>query len=302
MTFTVKQKINVCNGKLLRMSHESESTGTTMDVNVYLPKQYWQCVRGNEALMKPIPTIYYLSGLTCTPQNASEKAMWQFQADKYGFVVVFPDTSPRGDDVPGDPEGSWDFGHGAGFYIDATKEPYSKNYNMYTYVHEELPRVLDQHFADTGKHVDFLENVSITGHSMGGYGALCGFLKQQAHYKSCSAFAPIVNPKNVPWGQKAFNGYLESKAEWDLHDPCELIKQTPREERRHILIHVGDADPFYEEQLKPQSIVEASQDTPWANKIELNIVAGFDHSYYFVSTFVPQHAKFHAEHLGLKEH
>ncbi|EDO16460.1 hypothetical protein Kpol_1066p25 [Vanderwaltozyma polyspora DSM 70294] len=296
MTFKINQEIAVCGGRLLKLSHESIATKTSMDVNVYLPKQFYQ------KSSKIIPSIYYLSGLTCSPQNASEKAFWQIQADKYGFVMVFPDTSPRGEGVATDPENSWDFGIGAGFYVNATEEPYSKNYHMFDYVHNELPKSLSEHFNKDGKKIDFLDNIAITGHSMGGFGAISGYLKtlDKNQYKSCSAFAPIVNPMNVPWGQKAFKGYLgDDKSKWEQYDPCQLLKVVPSKNNDKILIHVGTNDPFLERELKPDNIVEASKGTTWENKIDMNIAEGFDHSYYFISTFVPMHAEFHAKNLGL---
>ncbi|KAG0679751.1 hypothetical protein C6P41_000606 [Kluyveromyces marxianus] len=294
MSLKINSTIGVCGGKLLKLSHKSQCTGTDMDVNLYLPKQYYSSKEGS----KLIPSILYLSGLTCTPQNASEKAFWQIQADKYGFAVIFPDTSPRGDDVDTDPEESWDFGLGAGFYLNATEKPYSTHYHMYDYVHKELPEVLSKEF---GSKVDFFDNISITGHSMGGYGALSGFLKNINRYKSCSAFAPIVNPSVVPWGQKAFKGYLgaENKDAWAQYDPAELVKKVENTSGKKILIHVGSNDPFLEKQLKPELLLDAAKNTSWEEKIELNIVDGFDHSYYFISTFVPTHAEFHAKYLGL---
>lgn len=168
----VVKEQGVCGGRLVKLSHDSTATKTCMNVNVYLPKQYYV---QDSSRNRPIPTVVYLSGLTCTPDNASEKAFWQFQADKYGFAMVFPDTSPRGDQVANDPEGSWDFGQGAGFYLNATQDPYAQNYQMYDYVHKELPQTLDAHFNKNGAaRLDFLDNVAITGHSMGGYGASCG--------------------------------------------------------------------------------------------------------------------------------
>lgn len=296
MSFKVSQDVAVCGGRLLKLSHFSKVIGTTMDVNVYLPKQYY-----SQTLSKVIPSLYYLSGLTCSPQNASEKAFWPFQADKYGFAVVFPDTSPRGEEVAKDPECSWDFGIGAGFYVNATQEPFDKHYQMYDYIHKELPAALDEYFSD-GSLVDFVDNVAITGHSMGGFGALAGFLKNyDAHrYKSCSAFAPIVNPSKVPWGQKAFKGFLGGDEEaWKSYDPSELVKTVSNRGDDRILIHQGTKDPFLESNLRPELLLEASKGTSWENKIDLKMVDGFDHSYYFVSTFVPEHATFHAKNLGL---
>lgn len=296
----VNSEVSVCQGKLYKMSHESKVNNCSMDVNVYLPKQFFQ---GNNNNTKPLPTLYYLSGLTCTPQNASEKAFWQTKCDQYGFVIVFPDTSPRGDNIPKDPENSWDFGIGAGFYLNATREPYNQNYNMYDYIHDELPNFLQDFFEQDNyskfAKVDFLDNVSLTGHSMGGYGSIAGFLKNLNRYKSCSAFSPILNPKNVPWGIKAFNGYLKGTDEWDQYDPCELIQKTKYIDGKDILIHIGTNDSFLKDQLKPELFQDAIKGTEWSQHVNIKMVEGFDHSYYFISTFVPEHAKFHAERLGL---
>lgn len=297
MTFKVNQKIASCGGTLMKLSHQSKQTKTNMDVNVYLPKQYFSKQTNS------IPVIYYLSGLTCSPQNASEKAFWQFQADKYGFAMVFPDTSPRGDGVPEDPEKSWDFGLGAGFYVDAKQEPFKENYQMFSYIHKELPLELNQFFNNEGETaVDFMDNIAITGHSMGGFGAISGFLKHYADnkYKSCSAFAPIAHPSKVKWGEKAFGGYLgEDRADWDQYDPSTLIKTVTNRGTDRILIHQGTSDPFYKNQLRPELLLEAAKGTSWDKMIDVRLVDGFDHSYYFVSSFVPEHAEFHAKNLGL---
>lgn len=297
MSFKVNQEIAVCGGKVLKLSHFSQIIGASMDVNVYLPKQYY-----SKEVRKLIPVIYYLSGLTCSPQNASEKAFWQIQSDNYGFAMVFPDTSPRGDDVPDDPEKAWDFGIGASFYLNATQEPYKKHYQMYDYIHKELPTSLDEYFGKDS-NLDFLDNVGITGHSMGGYGSLTGYLKNYDanRYKSCSAFAPIVNPSKVPWGQKAFSGYLGSKNSelWSQYDPSELVKKVTNKGNDKILIHQGTKDPFLQTNLRPELLLEATKGTSWEGKIEVKLVDGFDHSYYFISTFVPEHATFHAKNLGL---
>ncbi|CAL9730726.1 S-formylglutathione hydrolase [Monosporozyma unispora] len=300
MSFKINSKVAACGGQFLKLSHQSNVTKCSMDVNVYLPRQYFQRKdeKNNQGAKKQIPTIYYLSGLTCTPQNASEKAFWQIQADKFGFAMVFPDTSPRGDVIPGDPEKSWDFGLGAGFYINATKVPFNKNYKMYDYVHKELPMELSNYFNEN--LIDFIDNVSITGHSMGGFGAISGFLQNLNKYKSCSAFAPILNPLNVPWGQKAFNGYFnDANLEGGKHDPTELIQSTKYLSTKEILIHIGTNDPFLKNQLKPELFLDKVKGTEWESHIDLEMVEGFDHSYYFISSFVPQHAEFHAKHLGL---
>jgi len=300
ISFKIKEEIRCAGGKLLKVMHSSKATGTSMDVNLYLPQQYYDGTAKGK-----IPSLYFLSGLTCTPNNASEKAFWHREADKYGFAMVFPDTSPRGPNVPTDPQGGWDFAVGAGFYVNATQPPYNTNFNMYQYVHSELPTALTEFFSSgtrpTGVgSIDFLENVSITGHSMGGFGAVAGFLKNINKYKSCSAFAPIIDPTTTPWGVKAFTGYLgEDKSAWKQYDPCELINNVPYVSGKEILIHYGTDDQWKEQYLRPENFMKLVPQSLWANHINVKMAEGFDHSYYFVSTFVPEHAEFHAKHLGL---
>ncbi len=289
MGFTVDQSIKSFDGRLLKLSHKSEVTHTEMAVNVYLPQQYF--AEGS----KKLPILLYLSGLTCTPNNASEKAFFQPYANKYGFAVVYPDTSPRGANVAGEDD-SWDFGTGAGFYLDATEEPWSKNYRMYTYLLKELLPLI-------GKEYERLDttNVSICGHSMGGYGALMLYLKNPDIFNSCSAFAPIANPSNCQWGQKCFGNYLGSdKAKWAQYDPCELIHNF-KGEKKPILIHQGTADNFYrrDHQLQPENLVKAAKNSPLDGLIDLELVDGYDHSYYFISSFVADHCAFHAKYMGL---
>lgn len=301
MSFAIKDEIRCAGGKLLKVAHQSKVTGTPMDVNLYLPQQYYSGATGG----KKIPSVYFLAGLTCTPNNGSEKAFWQREADRYGFAMVFPDTSPRGDAVPDDPEGGWDFGKGAGFYVNATQAPYSTNFNMYQYVHSELPTALAEFFASKQRPegvgaVDFEENVAISGHSMGGFGAISGFLKNPHRYKSCSAFAPIVDPTRTPWGVKALTNYLGAdETAWREYDPCALISDVPYVAGKEILIHYGTKDQWMDPYLMPQRFVGLLPQSKWAGHVDVKMVDGFDHSYYFVSTFVPEHAAFHAKHLGL---
>lgn len=253
-----------------------------MDVNVFIPPT-----------TDKLPVLVYLSGLTCTPNNATEKSFFQYFAAKYGFALVFPDTSPRGANIAGEDD-AYDFGTGAGFYVDATAEPWSKNYNMYTYVHKELPQLLQKQFPE----LDFT-NAGITGHSMGGYGALTGFFRNPGQYKSVSAFAPIANPVDSKWGEKAFSNYLgDNKADWEAYDPSVLILLKTYEYAPDILIHQGLADNFYKEQLKPENFVAAAKKGGYKGKIDLRLVEGYDHSYFFISTFVEEHAKHHAKYLG----
>ncbi|EGW33778.1 uncharacterized protein SPAPADRAFT_54067 [Spathaspora passalidarum NRRL Y-27907] len=283
MTFKTSATITQFGGKLLKLSHDSTTTHTPMDVNVFIPSS------GDK-----IPVLVYLSGLTCTPNNATEKSFFQYFASKYGFALVFPDTSPRGANIAGEDD-SYDFGSGAGFYVDATQDPWNRNYNMYSYVHKELLTELAKEF----KQLDFT-NIGITGHSMGGMGALTGFLSQPGKYKSVSAFAPISNPSVVPWGEKNFGNYLgANKDDWYKYDPTHLIKKYTHENQPSILIHQGLSDDFYEGQLKPENFVAASKEVGYKGGVDLNLVEGYDHSYFFISSFVEEHAKHHAKYLGL---
>lgn len=291
MKFTKNQVINQFKGQLIKLTHDSECTKTKMDVNVFLPP-----VALKQSNTKT-PVLVYLSGLTCTPNNATEKSFFQYFASKYGFAVVFPDTSPRGANIAGEDD-SWDFGTGAGFYVDATQEPWNKNYNMYSYVHKELLTSLSEEFPN----LDFKDRISITGHSMGGFGALVGFFKNPGKYKSVSAFAPIANPSTCPWGEKNFTNYLGSnKEDWYKYDPCHLIKSYTHESQPDILIHQGSSDGFYckDKQLQPENLVKAAEEAGYKGKIELHVEEGYDHLYFFISTFVEDHAKFHAKYLGL---
>lgn len=290
MSFKIEAEIAQFGGKLLKLSHQSSITNTKMDVNVFIP---------GSSPKKSIPVLMYLSGLTCTPNNATEKSFLQYFAGKYGFATVFPDTSPRGANIEGEAD-SWDFGTGAGFYVDALQEPWLKNYNMYSYVHKELLTELATEFPN----LDFKENISITGHSMGGMGALTGFLKNPGKYKSVSAFAPISNPTTCAWGEKNFGNYLGSdKSKWEEYDPTCLIKKYSGENQPDILIHQGAGDGFYakDKQLQPENLVAAAKESSYKGKIDLNVVDGYDHSYFFIASFVEDHAKHHAKYLGLSE-
>lgn len=286
MLFTTNAEIAQFGGKLHKLSHDSKTTQTKMDVNVFVPG----------TASSKIPVLVYLSGLTCTPNNASEKSFLAYFANKFGFALVFPDTSPRGAGIKGEDD-SYDFGTGAGFYVDATQEPWAKNYRMFSYVHEELLQGLSDHFTK----LDF-SNISITGHSMGGYGALSGFFRLPGKYKSVSAFAPISNPLNCAWGEKNFGNYLGSnKEDWYKYDPTHLIKTYSGANQPDILIHQGAADGFYskDKYLQPENFVAAAKESNYKGTVDLHVVDGYDHLYFFISTFAEAHATHHAKALGL---
>ncbi|WP_425409065.1 S-formylglutathione hydrolase [Hyphococcus sp.] len=236
----------------------------------------------------PFPVLTWLSGLTCTEENFITKSGFQRVAAELGLIVVAPDTSPRGEGVPDDKDEAYDFGLGAGFYLNATQDPWSKHYNMYDYVTRELPALIEKEFP-----VD-AARAGIFGHSMGGHGALTIHLKNPEQFKTCSAFAPIVAPSQVPWGEKAFSNYLGSNAtDWADYDATELVaKHTTQTE---ILIDQGTADNFLEEQLRPELFAAAANKA--GQKLTLRMQDGYDHSYYFISTFIEDHLRWHAERL-----
>ncbi|PIN70891.1 S-formylglutathione hydrolase, partial [Candidatus Woesearchaeota archaeon CG11_big_fil_rev_8_21_14_0_20_57_5] len=237
---------------------------------------------------EPRPVVFWLSGLTCTEDNFTVKAGAQRVAAELGLVIVAPDTSPRGDDVPDDKD-SYDFGKGAGFYIDATRQPWSKNYHMYSYITAELPALIFKHFPACA------DKQGIMGHSMGGHGALTIALKNPATYASVSAFSPIVAPSQVPWGEKAFSGYLgEDRTVWAQHDATALIEAGKRFEGE-ILIDQGDADNFLEGQLRPEIFVNACEAAGQA--VTLRMQPGYDHSYFFIASFIEDHLRHHAAAL-----
>jgi S-formylglutathione hydrolase len=268
-------------GRQLVVKHASEATATDMTFSIYLPPQA-------EAGGK-LPVVWYLSGLTCTHANVTDKGEYRAACAELGLIFVAPDTSPRGDGVLDDPEGAWDFGLGAGFYVDATREPYTANYRMWTYVTEELPSLIAAEFpADMGRQ-------GITGHSMGGHGALTVALRNPGRFRSVSAFAPIVAPSQVPWGEKAFSGYLgDDREQWKPHDAVALIESGAHVPE--LLVDIGDADPFLEKELRPELLEQACADAGIA--MQLNRRAGYDHSYYFISTFMADHLRWHAERLA----
>jgi S-formylglutathione hydrolase len=265
-------------GRQLVVKHASSATSTDMTFSIYLPPQAETEAR--------LPVVWYLSGLTCTHANVTEKGEYRAACAELGLIFVAPDTSPRGDDVP-DAEG-YDFGKGAGFYVDATEQPWSANYRMWTYVTEELPALVVGEFP-----VDSYRQ-AITGHSMGGHGALTIALNNADRFRSVSAFAPIVAPSQVPWGRKALTGYLGDHGEaWRKHDTVALIENGAR--LPDLLVDVGDADPFIEKELRPELLERACLAA--GIPLTLRLQPGYDHSYYFISTFMADHLAWHAERL-----
>ncbi|MBV9527226.1 S-formylglutathione hydrolase [Sphingomonas sp.] len=265
-------------GRQLVVKHASSATGTDMTFSIFLPPQAEQGTA--------LPVVWYLSGLTCTHANVTDKGEYRAACAEHGLIFVAPDTSPRGDDVP-DAEG-YDFGQGAGFYVDATEEPWARNFRMWSYVTDELPALVAAEFpADMARQ-------GITGHSMGGHGALTVALRNPDRFRSVSAFAPIVAPGQVPWGRKALAGYLgDDEARWRKNDPIALIEDGARVDE--LLVDVGTADQFLEQELRPELLERACSDAGIA--LTLRRQPGYDHSYYFISTFMADHLRWHAERL-----
>jgi S-formylglutathione hydrolase len=267
-------------GQQLRFKHRSIALGCEMYFAVYLPPQ---------AESGPVPILYWLSGLTCTDENFVTKAGAQEYAAQEGIAIIVPDTSPRGEDVPDDPEKAYDFGLGAGFYVNATQPPWSSHYKMYDYVVEELYALVNQNFPVDGSRV------ALSGHSMGGHGALTIALKNPEKYQSVSAFSPIVSPLNCPWGKKALGNYLGSnKKDWVQYDTVELVQSVA--ERLPILIDQGEADDFLAEQLKTELLVQASKDADYPMQIRFQ--PGYDHSYFFIASFIKDHIRFHGKNVS----
>lgn len=261
-------------------SHQSDVLNCTMRFAIYLPPQASDGAK--------LPVVYWLSGLTCTDENFMQKAGAMRIAAELGLIIVAPDTSPRGEGVPDDADGAYDFGLGAGFYLNATEDPWAKHYRMYDYVVDELPKLIESTFPVSDQR-------AISGHSMGGHGALSIALKNMDRYQAVSAFSPIVNPMKVPWGQKAFSNYLgDNKSDWADYDTCELMSRVS--ERLPILIDQGDSDNFLEEQLKPDNLVQVAKEADFP--ITLRLQAGYDHSYYFIASFIEDHLRFLNGYLG----
>nr|WP_318380977.1 S-formylglutathione hydrolase [uncultured Enterobacter sp.] len=261
-----------------RWRHDSAVLNCTMTFSVFLPP-----VRETT----PPPVLYWLSGLTCNDENFTTKAGAQRVAAELGIVLVMPDTSPRGDDVA-DSDG-YDLGKGAGFYLNATEQPWAAHYRMYDYLCDELPALIRARF-------NVSERQAISGHSMGGHGALIMALKNPGRFTSVSAFAPIVNPTQVPWGQKAFRAYLgDDAARWQAWDSCALMLASQPGDAIPTLIDQGDSDQFLADQLQPARLAEAARQTGWP--LTLRVQPGHDHSYFFIASFIEDHLRFHGEHL-----
>ena len=258
--------------------HQSQTTGGVMTFAVFIPPQ--------AAAGGKLPVLTYLSGLTCTHANVMDKGEYRRVAAELGIVVVCPDTSPRGEGVPNDE--AYDFGQGAGFYVDADEAPWKANFRMYSYVTRELTALIAEHFpVDMARH-------GIFGHSMGGHGALTLALREPELYKSVSAFSPIVNPSQVPWGRKAFEGYLgKDEKRWRQHDAVALIEDGKR--TKDILVDIGTADPFFDKELKPENLEAACAAA--GIPLTLRRQEGYDHSYFFISTYMEDHLRWHAARL-----
>lgn len=261
-------------------SHDSEVLSCTMRFAVFLPPQASE--------KHKVPVLYWLSGLTCTDENFMHKSGVQRIAAELGIAIVAPDTSPRGKNVPDDPDRAYDLGLGAGFYLNATEEPWKQHYRMYDYVVHELPNLIESTFPVTQQR-------AISGHSMGGHGALVIGLRNTQRYTSISAFSPICNPSKSPWGQKAFSAYLgKNTQDWRQYDACELLKKT--NSPLPIFIDQGEADDFLRTELSPENLeqIGATKTTPF----QLRRHAGYDHSYFFISSFMEDHLHFHARHFS----
>lgn len=273
---------NCFGGEHRRYRHYSEVLGCDMEFAVFLPP----AAVSEEA--KAVPALYWLSGLTCTDQNFMQKAGAHRRAAQLGMAIVCPDTSPRGVDLPGEDD-SYDFGSGAGFYVNATQQPWSRHFRMYDYVVSELPALLE-------RELPLSDQRSISGHSMGGHGALICALKNPGRYQSVSAFAPIAHPTNCPWGRKAFSGYLgDDETTWEEWDATLLIPQA--QERLPLLVDQGTADNFLEEQLAPEALLDACEKA--RHPIDLRMQRGYDHSYFFIASFIDDHLDHHGRALGL---
>jgi S-formylglutathione hydrolase len=279
MTLETVSTNNAFGGAQGVYKHRSAATGTDMTFSVFVPPHQAGAT---------LPVVWYLSGLTCTHANVTDKGEYRKACAELGLIFIAPDTSPRGEGVPDDADGNYDFGLGAGFYVDATEEPFAQNYRMRTYIEEELPALIAANFpAD-------MDRQGIMGHSMGGHGALTISLRNPGRFRSTSAFAPIVSPMNCPWGHKALGGYLgPDRAAWAEYDACSLIASGAR--LPDLLVDQGEADNFLTDQLKTYLLAQACEAAGQPATIRMQ--PGYDHSYYFISTFMADHLAWHAERL-----
>ena len=270
----------IFDGQQMQFKHRSACLDCDMQFSIFLPPL---------ADTRAVPVLYWLSGLTCTDQNFVTKAGAQATASKHGIAIVCPDTSPRGDTVPDDPDGAWDFGLGAGFYVNSTQAPWSQHYQMYDYVQQELPALINKNFK-----VD-AEKTAISGHSMGGHGALTIALKNPDTYRSVSAFSPIVSPLNCPWGEKALRNYLgDDRNAWIDYDSCSLVEKA--DTHLPILIDQGTADSFLQDQLKTELLTTKAKQSNYPMTIRYQ--QGYDHSYFFIASFIQEHIAFHMTNLS----
>ncbi|MBT5388899.1 MAG: S-formylglutathione hydrolase [Porticoccaceae bacterium] len=267
-------------GQQLRYKHQSAVLNCEMTFSIYLPPQVEK---------GPVPVLYWLSGLTCTDENFVQKAGSQQYAAEHGIAILCPDTSPRGEGVADDPDAAYDMGLGAGFYVDATQQPWASHYQMYSYIVDELPALINAQFP-----VD-ANRVSISGHSMGGHGALSIALKNPGRFKSVSAFSPICSPLNCPWGDKTLGNYLGAdKSTWAQYDTVALVAEA--KEHLPVLVDQGEADNFLDEQLKTPLLIEAANRAGFP--MDIRMQPEYDHSYFFIATFIAEHMAFHARALA----
>jgi S-formylglutathione hydrolase len=281
LNFEVVSQSRSFGGTQFVYRHVSHETGTPMRLAAFVPPQ---------ANAGKVPVVWFLSGLTCTEENFTVKAGAQRMASELGLILIAPDTSPRGEGVPDDAQGAYDFGLGAGFYVDATQEPWTRNYRMRSYIERELPALVAQNLpADMGRQ-------GITGHSMGGHGALTIALRNPGRFKAASAFAPIASPMSCSWGEKALSNYIgPDRAAWRDYDACALIESGAR--LPDLLVDQGTADSFLDSQLKPQLLEAACARA--GQPLTLRMQEGYDHTYFFIATFIEDHLRWHAKRLGL---
>lgn len=281
MTIQLISENKVAGGLHQQFEFDSVALKSTTRFAIFLPPQ---AIQGQS-----VPVIYWLSGLTCSDENFMQKAGAFKTAAKLGLCIVAPDTSPRGENIPDDAEKSYDFGVGAGFYVNATQKPWATHYHMYDFIVDELPNVIENHFNVTAQR-------ALAGHSMGGHGAMMIGLRNPDYYSSISAFSPICQPSQCPWGIKAFSGYLGADPkEWHAYDSTELIKAIDSNQFVPMLVDQGDKDNFLTEQLTPEPLIDVATQRDYP--LTFRMQEGYDHSYYFISSFIDDHLHFHHQHF-----